>query len=308
VKVYVGVTDRDWYESLRGRPDLDEVNFWQPSGDRRFGAVGSGDLFLFKLHYPINKIVGGGTFVSFDRFPAWLAWEAFQDKNGAATYNEMRRRIEHYRKTKLSIAGTESIGCIILTTPFFLAESDWIPAPRDWSANIVQGKTYDGAVGVGQELIDAVIGRRTELTLFDAPPTAISGPRFGDLVPVRRRLGQGAFRLLVVDAYGRRCAVSGEKALPVLESAHIRPVANGGEHRVDNGLLLRSDIHTLFDRGYVTITPGGKFRASRRLKDDYDNGEPYYALEKVPVSFPGQEVARPSSDFLTWHNDEVYLG
>lgn len=308
MKVYVGVTDRDWYEFLRASPDIDEVNFWRPSGSQPFGVLRPGELFLFKLHYPANAIVGGGTFVSFDTFPVWLAWDAFQRKNGASSYGEMRQRIQRYRKATLSTAGTEQVGCIILGDPFFFSESEWIPAPDDWSKNIVQGRTYDTIDRLGAQLFQNVIMRRGALTIADAPDEdAPAGPMFSDPVLGRRRLGQGAFRLLVVDAYGRRCAVSGEKALPVLESAHIRPVAQGGEHRVDNGLLLRSDIHTLFDRGYVTITPAGVFRASRRLKDDYDNGEPYYALEKAPVAFPVMSSARPSRELLRWHNDVVYL-
>ena len=51
----------------------------------------------------------------------------------------------------------------------------------------------------------------------------------------------------MTDAYERRCAVTGEKTLPVLEAAHIRPYALLGPHRVNNGLLLRSDLHKLFD-------------------------------------------------------------
>lgn len=45
---------------------------------------------------------------------------------------------------------------------------------------------------------------------------------------IRHRLGQGAFRVLVTDAYQRRCAISGEKTLPVLEAAHIRPYSQHG--------------------------------------------------------------------------------
>ena len=44
---------------------------------------------------------------------------------------------------------------------------------------------------------------------------------YGDPVLVRPRLGQGTFRVLVTDNYRRRCAVTGEKALPVLDAAHI---------------------------------------------------------------------------------------
>lgn len=309
MRIYVGVTDRDWYEFLYARPGIDEVNFWQPSGGRRFGALTPGDLFLFKLHYPANAIVGGGTFVSFDSFPAWLVWDAFQEKNGASSYEEMCRRIERYRGSTMLLAGTEPVGCIILTDPFFFNEPEAIPAPANWSKNIVQGKTYGDDSPEGARMLMQVTARRSGLGVAEGPHGAASDlPMFSEPILSHRRLGQGAFRLLVVDAYGRKCPVSGEKALPVLQSAHIRPVTQGGQHRIDNGLLLRSDIHTLFDRGYVTITPAGQFRASRRLKADYDNGEPYYALESRPVTLPTDVSDQPARTFLEWHNSEVFLG
>jgi putative restriction endonuclease len=54
---------------------------------------------------------------------------------------------------------------------------------------------------------------------------------------------------VVLDAYERRCSITGERVLPVLEAAHIKPYAPGGEHRVDNGLLLRSDIQSCSTAG-----------------------------------------------------------
>ncbi len=89
-----------------------------------------------------------------------------------------------------------------------------------------------------------------------------------------------------MDAHDRRCAVTKEKALPVLQAAHIRPVSEGGRHLVPNGLLLRSDVHALFDRGYVTITPEYEFRASLRLKDEFDNAEERLSSEAMGTS-PG---------------------
>src|SRR5262249_41774720 len=120
--------------------------------------------------------------------------------------------------------------------------------------------------------------------------------------------GQGAFRVLITDVYGRRCAVTGEKALPVLQAAHIRPATKEGRHRVDNGILLRSDIHTLFDQGYVTVTPERQFLVSRRLKEDFDNGEPYYPLSGQRIWLRGHDEDQPSREFLGWHADTVYLG
>ncbi len=60
VKVYVGVTDHQWYEFLAARPALREVNFWRPGGGREFGVLTPGEPFFFKTHSPHNRVVAGG--------------------------------------------------------------------------------------------------------------------------------------------------------------------------------------------------------------------------------------------------------
>src|SRR5687767_6626201 len=97
-KGFVGITDFDWYEFLSSRPDLTEVNFWQPGGRSRFQALARGDLFLFKLHSPNNYIVGGGFFETSSLLPVSLAWDTFGPMNGVGSLSEMRRRIEKYRR------------------------------------------------------------------------------------------------------------------------------------------------------------------------------------------------------------------
>lgn len=280
---------------------FDEVNFWQPSARRPFGAISPGELFLFKLKYPWHKIVGGGMLAWSGTFPYPYVWELFGEKNGAASFVEMRERIERLRRSPLDPAAFD-VGCIVLVQPFFLAEEDWIEGPPDWSKNIVQGKTYDLTSFYGQRLLEEV-----EAKARRSAAREIEGPMWGDPAMVRRRLGQGSFRTLVTEAYQRRCAVTGERALPVLQASHIRPVTEGGEHRIDNGVLLRSDVHTLFDRGYVTITPDERFRVSRRLRDDFDNGEAYYGLEGRELWLPQAAGDRPSKEFLEWHTDTVFL-
>ena len=54
-----------------------------------------------------------------------------------------------------------------------------------------------------------------------------------------------------------------EKALPALDAAHIRPFSEAPENYVQNGMLLRSDVHRLFDAGYVTVTPDYRFEVSQ---------------------------------------------
>ena len=98
VKLYIGVTDYDWFRFLSALPAVDEVNFWQPGGQTRFKALQPGELFLFKLHSPRDYIVGGGVFARASILPVSLAWSAFGVHNGAASLDEMRRRISFYRR------------------------------------------------------------------------------------------------------------------------------------------------------------------------------------------------------------------
>jgi putative restriction endonuclease len=120
-------------------------------------------------------------------------------------------------------------------------------------------------------------------------------------------MGQGIFRAAVTDAYGRACAISQEHSLPALEAAHIRPYADGGEHAISNGLLLRSDIHRLFDKGYVTVTPDYRFRVSDRLRADFSNGRSYYPLNGQLMRLPAARTDHPDRDALAFHESTVFL-
>jgi putative restriction endonuclease len=304
MRFWVGITDRSWYEQLSAMPGVDEVNFWQPGGNRQFRTLKIGEPFLFKLHSPDNFIVGGGFFSHSSIMPASLAWQAFGPKNGASTEIEMRRRIEHYRRMTAPSREDYDIGCILLESPFFFRREDWIPLP-DWRSPTMQGKGFDSQTD-GKEIWDRVgaiiaVQRATEQAFGQQR-------RYGDPILVLPRLGQGSFRLIVTDLYRRRCAFTKSPVLHVLEAAHIKPYAEGGPHDPQNGLLLRQDLHTLFDKGYVTVTPQYRIEVSRRLKEEWDNGKEYYALHGSEISLPDQARLRPESQMLTWHNEHRFLG
>ncbi len=301
VSIFVGVTDNDWFDFLSAR-QVDEVNFWAPSGRTNFRALQPGELFLFKLHAPNNFIVGGGIFSHASLLPLSLAWEAFGERNGVASAGEMHRRIGRYR-TIDDPRVDPTIGCRILASPFFWPRDQWLPVPDGWSRNIVVGRGYNTGDADGANLWEAVMDR-TALASASSPQLE----RYGTPTLVRPRLGQGAFRVFVTDAYDRRCAVSGERTLPILDAAHIRSYADGGEHEGSNGLLLRTDIHKLFDLGYVTIDEDRRFVVSGRLKADFDNGKHYYDLHGTTLRSPILAAALPSSSSLEWHRDHRFLG
>lgn len=303
VTLYVGITDDDWFHFLASRPDLDEVNFWQPGGQTNFRALSPGELFLFKLHSPLNFIVGGGVFARAELLPTSLAWESFGPSNGASSLEEMRRRIAAYRHEPFDARRDFVIGCRILTQPFFLPETDWIPVPASWSRHIQQGRTYDAASGEGLHLWEAIVERQTR-----QPVPKLNVPRHGRPVLIHPRLGQGAFRIGVTSAYQRRCAITGEKTLPILDAAHIRPYAEGGEHDVSNGFLFRTDVHRLFDLGYVTVTSDYRFEVGKRLKEDFENGKHYYEMDGHRIALPAQRSDYPDREAIEWHQAHRFLG
>lgn len=137
---------------------------------------------------------------------------------------------------------------------------------------------------------------------------AIASPRYGEPTLIRPRLGQGAFRASVTSVYQHRCALTGERTLPILDAAHIRPYDQGGEHEVTNGLLLRTDIHRLFDKGYATISSDGRFEVGQRLKAEFENGRDYYAMHGQSLSLPRDPQLRPSKQALEWHQSNRFLG
>lgn len=304
---YFGNTDFDWYRFLSLR-ELDEVNFWQPSGSRGFAAIESGAPFFFKLKKPHYAVAGFGFFVRHAILPAWLAWETFREANGAPDLLTMRQRIARYRTASGgSVDPLAPIGCILVAQPTFFPADQWIPQPADWEPNIVQGKTYDLQVGEGRRVWDQCQAQAVRQRVLQSEEVA-ERDRYGDPVLVQPRIGQGIFRVNVIEAYRRACAVTGEHSLPALEAGHIRPYAEGGEHRVSNGLLLRSDIHRLFDQGYVTVTPDHRFEVSIRLRQDYENGRSYYPLQGREIQLPRNRGDWPDPHILEWHNSRRFLG
>jgi putative restriction endonuclease len=303
VNLVVAITDYDWFQSLRVREDWPEVNFWAPSATN-FKALRSGEFFLFKLHAPRNFIVGGGVFWHSMPLPCSLAWETFREANGASDLAQMRARIARYRNADPNDRSDFPIGCRVLTQVFFKREEDWLPVPTSWPIHTQTLKTYSTDSQDGQLLWQWAHGALTSPIFGFAEDQA----RFGEPTLIRPRLGQGAFRVAVTDAYQRRCAVTGERTLPVLDAAHIRPYSEGGEHSVANGLLLRRDIHCLFDLGYVTVTPDHVFEVSPRIREEFENGRDYYAMHGKSLLIPRRDEHRPGIEALHWHNSHRFLG
>ncbi|WP_452464782.1 hypothetical protein [Nonomuraea recticatena] len=221
MKAYVGVTDHGWYRFLAARPALNEVNFWRPSGNREFRVLAHGEPFFFKTHHPHNQVVGGGFFSGFAPLRVSEAWEFFGQGNGSDSLAFMREQLSKYRAQPIAPGEDPVIGCVIIRDVWFFPDDRLAPA---FASNIVQGKSYDLAAHAAAPYFHGLLGRMGIGAGIDlSEPWHRDGPVFGDPRLAPRRLGQQAFQAVVLHAYDRRCAITGDKIRPVLQAAHIRP-------------------------------------------------------------------------------------
>lgn len=318
MRAYVFPTDTSWARYLRELqvrdPSQSEVNFWVPSGST-FRALSPGDRFIFRSKADAGgKVIGGGLFAEFLRLRVSEAWQIYGEANGTDSLTSLLSDITRYRlKNRAAPDPDPQIGCILLTDVVFVPPGAELPLPRGFPMMATRGKGYapgDADWSAIEEIFANLLWRSGVPTLrpdsdamaYLPGPTRelVEGPRW-----VRR--GQRWFASKMMTTYDRRCAITGSHIAPTLQAAHIRPVSREGRHEVTNGLLLRSDVHTLFDAGYLGVDDKHRLQVSRRLRDDYGNGREFYMRAGTEIALPERRDERPGVESVTWHMDEVFL-
>ena len=323
MRIVVGVTDNRWAASLRDCEDLTEANFWQPS-PHGFKALSPGEPFLFKtkdpkkfsnVDIPGYSLVGGGFFDEYVELRVSETWTIWGAANGVASEAELLSRAQAYRSRSKSLVDPDpTIGCVILRNIFFAEPGDELREPENWARNIVTYVGYNTEEVAARTDTDyvahafALLQRRARIDFAWEPDLRgvnldWDGERYGKPALVRPRMGQGHFKRAVAEAYRHRCAVTTSATFPSLEAAHIRPFAEGGRHAVSNGLLLRTDVHRLYDRGYLSVDADLRLRVSPQLRAHGWNGVEFYEREAAgyKISAPSDASLQPDRDALAWH-------
>jgi putative restriction endonuclease len=134
-------------------------------------------------------------------------------------------------------------------------------------------------------------------------PSDVTDARQKTMVAIVQRRGQRAFREALMRAYGGRCAITGCTIGEILEAAHIYPYRGDATNHVANGLLLRSDLHTLFDCGLIAIDEA-EFKV---LIADALGGSEYERYRGSCLRLPHNRSSRPSRDALRQHRKQSRL-
>ena len=119
----------------------------------------------------------------------------------AAGFGDIRQRIRYSEAGRIN-----NIGCIVIVQPTFFRPGEWVPQPEDWHPRIQSSKAYDLTRGEGRRLWDACrerVALPPEVPARQVPGPAPARERYGTPQLVAPRLGQGAFRVAVIEAYRR---------------------------------------------------------------------------------------------------------
>ncbi len=308
------VTNNEWFDRLSREATgplpvrLDEACFWHPGALRPVVAATPGEVAFFKLKAPRHAIGGYGFVASFFIAPdANWAWRTFGVRTGADSRAELARLLGRGEAEM-----RQPLGCTLLRDVTFWPDNRWLSWGR------AQGFVAQGNVRGGREkspenirvLLAAIAADGSE-----APPD-LAGPfQLVDADERRRTVGarvarerQGVFRARLLDAYAGQCAITGEHTELVLDAAHIQPYLGPASNHVQNGLLLTSEFHTLFDNGLVSIEPPTarrseyRVRVSKAIRERWNNGHRYNEYDGKALTFvPATPAARPSVVALEWH-------
>ncbi|MBP8661613.1 MAG: HNH endonuclease [Mesotoga sp.] len=275
----LALTDVEWFKYLREwQPPI--INFWTPTA-WAVNKINPGDLFYFFLKSPYRRVGGYATFVYSVRFTLADAWKKFANGNGEASLD---RVLERLRSINKAIDPDSIIGCIILKDAVYFSDKDFIAVEE-------LGTTFSLGIQKFKYLTGAAYEENTR-------DSVALREHFGrEYSYGRARVASGAFRESLLNIYGK-CMVTGADYPLVLMAARIDPDSEDNNPR--NGLLLRSDIHTLFNANLLTVNQDYRVELSQILENtSYEGleGKGIY-MPKEPGLYPSQEALKKRRERL----------
>lgn len=305
--VYASTSPR-WFSALSElTPRPSRVAFWRPTY-KVPTDIEVGEPWFFK-EWGAPRMLGFGRFLGHEGMTLSGLWERYGQATGAASADALLEEIASARKGKVTSGDTE-IGNVIL--------SEFTPFPQPIPFTGLELPRLNGAfqyVPAGNPILRFAKPPTAALEFdfaaaaaevergggFD--PTSITDARRKVLASIVRRQGQTKFRNELMEAYEGRCAISNCAIPELLEAAHIHPYKGAETNDVRNGILLRTDLHTLFDLGLLAIDTGSwAVLISPRLL-----GSNYEQFSRRKLRRPRDEAQHPSVEALIQRRTEAGL-
>lgn len=292
----IAPTDSTWFESLKVSELNSFVNFWTPT-PWNIKQLKIGDRLYFMLKSPIRKIGGFGEFVEYENLTGEEAWNKFGFRNGRLSKEEFVKSIQKYihknsskhRNNEIDI-NKYTIGCIVLMNCEFWDKEHYRKADDykiKFGKQVVTRKYF--------KVFDPFINIQKVTNKFNL----INDPRKKIQREVNVREGQSIFKGDILKAYNNRCCISNEDIPELLEAAHIQEYRNPDSHHVQNGLLLRVDIHRLYDNGLIFIDRNFTIHVSNLVSTPF-----YRQYHGKSIMLPDSTSEHPSIEALELRRKE----
>ncbi len=295
----IGSTSPDWMDFHKER-DSQTVCFWQPT-PRDPRELKYGDRWYF-FRRGSNRIDGYGTYVRWSNITVKAAWTLYKEGNGSLSINEFIYSLEGASSSDKKISEMSEIGCVELQgisyfdSPLNISDIGITPLFVPFRYIRDRDLIEEGLFGYNNNENPEQIKMRFELC-----DERMVKPRFLKYLHIRD--SQAKFRKKLLDVYGNVCAVTGDQPSEVLDAAHIQPYINISSNHVQNGLILRADIHRLFDKGMISITDDLCIIVSRFFLSSNSEYEKYHQRPLIIKN----DVVRPSREALKYHRENIYL-
>lgn len=293
----ISPTDIKWFDFLKENQLCSFINFWTPT-PWNIKGLNAGDKLYFMLKKPIRKIGGFGEFVEYKNVTPEEAWNEFGYRNGRESKTDFLQSLKKFiskhsiRFDTNNIDGaSHKIGCIVLKNCEFWDEENYLE-PSDFNIsfpNQVVTIKYYNENNIIQD------SHNIEKSNFNI----VSEPREENKYEVNRRIGQNNFKAKLLKAYNNKCCISGETIPELLEAAHIQNYKNVLSNHVQNGLLLRVDIHRLFDNNLIYIDNDYVIHVSSLIEGTY-----YRQYDGKKLNLPKASNQYPLLDALELRKSE----
>lgn len=284
-------TTRLWFEQLSGLLPS-KAAFWQPTPAQP-GRIKLGERWYFKeLGAP--QILGFGEYVGWEKIGVA---ELFSKYGAASGYASLDDLVEAFRTFDTALNAEALVGNVILenftplSVPLSLSE---IPLD-DLSVRFIYLPEADPIAGH-----IAGVSKAGTVTPFKLRDTAAAKRA---AVIRKIRTGQSDFRKRLLETYGPVCAMTGPQIAETLQAAHIQPYVDAESNHICNGLILRADLHILFDLGFLTIDHSCVVRVSKKLKG---RDLAIDKLDGVSANLENSKGVAPSFEAIDFHFTEVF--
>jgi len=239
-------------------------------------------------------------------FIEWMKSTGLSEKSANSYHGAIKGRLTTWAQAH-SLT-TKPIADIPDLSEFVPLSMQLRQTPEFMDRNHTGNGMYAAALSNYQKYLEAAASRseekraeygphREQVTLIESvldnpyDPNNQEDARQRVLREIVRRRGQQKFRKALIAAYGERCAITQCSVTPLLEAAHITPYLGPETNSITNGLLLRADIHTLWDLGLVAVDPQSwTVWVSPDVSDST-----YRVLAGAPLKLPKKAAQRPSS-------------